>query len=96
MFTKLGAGFFMGSISVISDGIHSAFDLLAALIAFTAVREAAKPADERHRFGHGKFENLAGIIEAGLIAAAAGAIIWHAVPRLFAPTPVEALGLGVI
>ncbi len=96
MFGKLLAGFFMGSISVLSDGIHSGMDLLAALIAYTAVRQSAKPADERHRFGHGKFENLAGIIEAGLIVFAAGAIIWHAVPRLFAPTLVEALGLGAV
>ena len=93
---KLAAGFLMGSISVIADGIHSGMDLLAALIAFAAVRQSAKPADEQHRFGHGKFENLAGIIEAGLIVLAAGAIIWHAVSRLFAPTPVESLGLGAV
>jgi cation diffusion facilitator family transporter len=93
---KLVAGFMMGSISVISDAIHSGMDLLAALIALAAVRQSTKPADEQHRFGHGKFENLASIIEAGLIVLAAGAIIWHAVPRLFAPTPVEALGLGAV
>ncbi|WP_279289169.1 cation diffusion facilitator family transporter [Candidatus Desulforudis audaxviator] len=94
MLGKLAAGFFMGSVSVISDGVHSGIDLLAALIALTAVRQSAKPADERHRFGHGKFENLASIAEAGLIALAAGAIIFNAVPRLFSPTPVGALGLG--
>lgn len=94
MLGKLAAGFFMGSVSVISDGVHSGIDLLAALIALTAVKQSAKPADERHRFGHGKFENLAAIVEAGLIALAAAAIIFNAVPRLFNPTPIGALGLG--
>ncbi len=94
MLGKLAAGFHMGSVSVISDGVHSGVDLLAALIALTAVKQSAKPADERHRFGHGKFENLAAAIEAGLIVLAAGAIIFTAVPRLFSPTPVGALGLG--
>lgn len=94
--SKVAAGFFMGSISMISDGVHSGTDLLAALIALAAIRQSAKPADEQHRFGHGKFENLASIIEAGLIVVAAGMIIWHAVPRLLVPVPVEALGLGAV
>jgi cation diffusion facilitator family transporter len=94
MLGKLAAGFYMGSVSVISDGVHSGIDLLAALIALTAVKQSAKPADERHRFGHGKFENLAAVIQAGLIALAAAGVIFSAVPRLFSPTPVGALGLG--
>ncbi len=93
---KIAVGFFMGSISVLSDGIHSGMDLLAALIAYTAVRKAAKPADEKHRFGHGKFENLASTLEATLILFAAAGIVWYAVPRLINPTPIESLGVGGI
>ena len=91
---KLYAGILMGSMAVISDSIHSGMDLLASIIAYLSVRESGKPADDIHRYGHGKFENLAAITEALLIVVAAGVIIWQAVPRLFGPTEVHALGLG--
>jgi len=93
---KLIAGLSMHSVSVLSEAFHSGTDLLAALIAFFSVRQSCKPPDERHHFGHGKFENVASIIEALLIVVAAGVIIWHAVEKLVHPTPVEALGLGAI
>ena len=91
---KLAVGLTMGSMAVISEAIHSGMDLLAAVIAFLSVRESGKPADDVHRFGHGKFENLAAIIEALLILGAAGVIIWQAVPKLYGPGEVHALGLG--
>ncbi len=93
---KLGAGISMNSVSVISEAIHSSLDLLAALLAFLSVRESAKPADERHQYGHGKFENLASVIEAILILAAAGMIIYNAYPKLFGRVEVHALGLGTV
>ncbi|MCL6639195.1 MAG: cation diffusion facilitator family transporter [Firmicutes bacterium] len=91
---KLAVGISMNSVSVISETVHSGLDLVASLIAFFSVREAAKPADERHRYGHGKFENVASIVEALLIAAAAVMIISHAVPRIYGGGEVEQLGLG--
>lgn len=93
---KLIAGVVMGSVSVISEAIHSAVDLVASLVAFVAVRSAAKPADSRHPFGHGKYENLSGTIEALLILVAAAWIIWEAVHKLVAPRPMEKTGLGVV
>ena len=72
----------MGSVSVISEGIHSAVDLLAALIAFFSIRAAVKPADEEHEFGHGKIENISGTIEALLIFLAAGFIIYEAIMKI--------------
>jgi len=93
---KLTAGISMNSISVISEAIHSSLDLVAALIAFFSVREASKPADERHRYGHGKFENMAGIVEALLIAVAAVMIIASAVPKLHTEAEVQFLGLGAV
>ena len=69
---KLAAGFAIGSVSVISEAIHSGVDLLAALIAWFAVKSSSKPADDCHPFGHGKVENLSGTIEALLIFLAAG------------------------
>ncbi|WP_347490813.1 cation diffusion facilitator family transporter [Desulfoscipio sp. XC116] len=93
---KLAVGLSMNSISVISEAIHSGLDLMAALIAFASVRESNKPADDRHRYGHGKFENLAAIIEAILILLAAGLIVKEALPQLYEATEVKSLGLGVV
>src|SRR5512140_3424778 len=68
---KLIVGIMMQSVSVISEAVHSGLDLVAALIAWFSVRESGKPADDEHRFGHGKIENVAGTSEAGLIFGAA-------------------------
>jgi cation diffusion facilitator family transporter len=92
---KLAVGLAMGSVSVISEGIHSAVDLLAALIAFFSIRAAVKPADEEHEFGHGKIENISGSIEALLIFLAAGLIIYQAIKKITVGTPVERLDLGI-
>jgi len=92
---KLVTGLFIGSVSIISEAIHSGVDLLASLIAFAAVKTAGKPADRNHPFGHGKIENISGAIEAVLIFVAAGWIIYEAVKKLIHPAHVEFLGWGV-
>ncbi|MHB9025260.1 MAG: cation diffusion facilitator family transporter [Armatimonadota bacterium] len=92
---KLLVGLFIGSVSVMSEAIHSAVDLLAAVIALFAVSTAGKPADEGHPFGHGKVENISGAVEALLIFGAAGWIIYEAVKKLREPAPLEAVGWGV-
>jgi len=79
---KLAVGYWINSISVMSEAIHSGLDLVAAVIAFFAVRLAIKPADKRHRYGHGKIENVSGTIEALLIFTAAAWIIYEAVKKL--------------
>ncbi|MDN5345038.1 MAG: hypothetical protein PWQ18_1152 [Clostridia bacterium] len=79
---KLGIGYWMHSVSIMSEAIHSGLDLAAALIAFFSVREASKPADAEHRYGHGKIENISGTIEAILIFVAAIWIIYEAMKRL--------------
>lgn len=93
---KLAVGLSMNSISVISEAVHSGLDLVAAIIAYASVRESSKPADDRHRYGHGKFENLAAIIEALLIVGAAVLIIMEAVPKLYGASEVKSLGLGIL
>ncbi|MCE5322590.1 cation diffusion facilitator family transporter [bacterium] len=92
---KLAIGLLIGSVSVISEAIHSGVDLLAALIAFFAVKSSGQPADKEHPFGHGKIENISGTIEALLIFLAAGWIIWEAVHKLLHPQPLESVGWGV-
>jgi cation diffusion facilitator family transporter len=91
---KLAVGIIMGSVSVISEGVHSAVDLLAAFIAFFSIRAAAKPADEEHEFGHGKIENISGTIEALLIFAAAAYIIYEAIDKFITGAKPEYLSVG--
>lgn len=82
---KLIIGTLIGSVSIISEAIHSGVDLLAAVIALFAVHTASKPADKDHPFGHGKVENISGTIEALLIFLAAGWIIYEAMHKLLNP-----------
>ncbi|OPY54744.1 MAG: ferrous iron efflux protein F [Methanosaeta sp. PtaU1.Bin112] len=92
---KLAVGTAIGSVSVISEAIHSCVDLLAATIALLAVRKSGKPADEGHPFGHGKVENISGTIEALLIFLAAGWIIFEAIEKLRYPEPMDDAWLGI-
>ncbi len=91
---KLIIGLLIGSVSVMSEAIHSGVDLIAALIALLAVRSSGKPADREHPFGHGKIENISGAIEALLIFLAAGWIIYEAIRKMFRPEPLEQVGWG--
>lgn len=75
---KFVTGFLLGSVSVISEALHSGMDLVAAFIANYSVKKAGKPADDEHKFGHGKFENVSGTIEAILIFVAAIIILFQA------------------
>jgi len=79
---KFVVGFSIGSVSIISEAIHSSMDLVAAVIAFFSVRKSAEPPDAQHEFGHGKFEDISGLIEALLIFAAAILIIREALLKL--------------
>lgn len=92
---KLVVGLASGSVSVISEAIHSGIDLLAAIIAFFAVRTASKPADEDHAYGHGKYENLSGTIEAALIFVAAAMIAHEAIMRLGSHEPAPQVEWGL-
>jgi len=84
---KFIVGFAIGSVSIISEAIHSSMDLLAAIIAFFSVKKSAEPPDAGHSFGHGKFEDISGLVEALLIFAAAVLIIWEAGKKLLGESP---------
>ena len=92
---KLAVGFYVGAVSLISEAMHSGVDLLAALIAFWAVRRSVTPPDATHDYGHGKYESVAAAVEALLILAAALGIIYEAWQKLNAPAIPEDVGLGV-
>jgi len=91
---KLVVGIFMGSISVISEALHSGIDMVASVVDYLSVRQSSKPADADHPYGHGKYENVGSIIEAVLIIAAALVIIVKSVPRFTNPTEIQSLDIG--
>jgi cation diffusion facilitator family transporter len=77
-----------GSVAVLSSLADSSLDLVASLITFGAVRYAAAPPDAEHRFGHGKAEAVASLVQAALVFASAALVGREAVQRLMHPAPV--------
>lgn len=92
---KLIAGILMGSISVLSEAIHSSLDLVASIIAFISIKEAIKPKDKKHPFGHGKYENVSGFVEAILILLAGGIIIIEAVRKFASGVELTSINAGI-
>ncbi len=86
---EITVGIFSGAVSVVANGVQSALDLVAALTAWFAVSQAAKPPDRSHRYGHGKVESLLGAIQALLIWLTAGFITADAVQKLLKGTTVD-------
>jgi cation diffusion facilitator family transporter len=72
-----------GSLGVLSEALHSGLDLIAAIITFLSIRVSDQPADERHPYGHGKFENFSAFVETGLLVLTALYVIYEAFDRLF-------------
>lgn len=93
---KLIVGILTGSVSIISEAIHSTMDLLAALIAFFSIKLSSRPADADHNYGHEKLENISGVIEALLIFLASGLIIREAVKKIISNEPIASIGLGFV
>jgi cation diffusion facilitator family transporter len=92
---KFVAAFLSGSVSILSEGLHSSMDLVASVIAFIAVRVSRKPADKGHPWGHGKAENVSGVAEGLLIFVAAFLIVAEAIKKIVEPHVVDEPGLGI-
>jgi cation diffusion facilitator family transporter len=92
---KVVAGIMSGSISIVSEAIHSGMDLIASIIAFFSVTMSSKPADKKHPYGHGKIENVSGVIEGLLIFVAAYLIISEAIKKILNPSEVSDTMAGV-
>jgi cation diffusion facilitator family transporter len=93
---KLAVGVASGAVSIISEAIHSLMDLAAAVMAAFSIRVAGKPADEEHPYGHGKVENVSGVLEAILIFLAAAIIVVEAGKKLVSHEGVDNVGLGIV
>jgi cation diffusion facilitator family transporter len=92
---KVVVGLTMSSVAVLSEAIHSGIDLLAAILATIAIHHSTRPADKSHEYGHGKFEDLSGTVEAILILIAAIIIVYESVRRIIAMEEITQPPLGV-
>jgi len=93
---KLLTGLFTGSLAVLTSAIDSLLDILMSGINLMAIHHAEQPADEQHPYGHGKFETLATIFQALVIAASGCWIIYEAVQRMIEASPIKQTGVGII
>ncbi|SES88630.1 cation diffusion facilitator family transporter [Natronincola peptidivorans] len=82
VFFKISIGLFTNSISIISDGMHSFMDVIASTITLAAMKLAKKPVDQCHNYGHGKYEDLAAVIQSVLILIISITIIYQAASRI--------------
>lgn len=80
--TKLTVGILTNSLGILAEALHSALDLVAAIITFIAVSISKRPADDTHNFGHGKVENFSALVETFILIVTCGWIIFEAYDRL--------------
>jgi cation diffusion facilitator family transporter len=92
---KVIAGSLTGSVAILTEAIHSSIDLVASIVAFLSVRKSGEPADEEHRYGHDKVENLAAAIEGVLILVGSAVIAFESIRRLIVGGTTQRLGLGI-
>lgn len=92
---KLVAGVFTGSLAVIASAIDSLLDILMSVVNYLAIRQAEQPADQSHPFGHGKFETLATLVQALVIAVSGGWIVYESIRRLLHGAELQRLGEGM-
>ena len=95
---KLIVGIWTNSLGILAEALHSALDMVAAIITFIAVYLSRNPADSEHHFGHGKIENFSALIETLILLITCVWIIWEALNRFIEPvTPeVNIFSFGVI
>jgi cation diffusion facilitator family transporter len=92
---KLSVWWISGSVSVLSEAVHSGSDLFTTIVQFFSVRLATQPADHDHHYGHGKFENLGAALQALFIVGIAAIIVVEALSRLRHGANLAHLDLGI-
>ena len=80
---KFAAGIVTGSLSILSEAIHSLIDFGATIITYFAIRWGDRPADDEHHYGHAKIESVAALVETALLFLTTAWIVWEAGRRLF-------------
>ncbi len=93
---KLLVGIITMSMAILSDSIDSGIDVITSAMARYSVRMANEPADERHTYGHGKYENLSDFVQAIIIIMIAGFVILESMRRLFTGISLDVLEYGIV
>jgi cation diffusion facilitator family transporter len=96
MVLKVSVGVMVGSVAVLSDGIDSGQDLIAATVALISVRIGARPADDAHPYGHGRVETMAASVQAALIGSGGIFIVASAVYRIIEPPDHIGHNIGLV
>lgn len=93
---KIVSGLLSGSLSIMSEAVHSGMDILTSVMVKFSVKNSMQPPDEKHDFGHGKIESISGLVEVILIFIIAVYIIYESAQRLFGPAiEIEYMGVGI-
>ncbi len=92
---KLVIGFSTGLVSIVAEALHSANDLVASVVAYFGVKKSLQPADEKHQYGHGKWEVITGLIENILILFIAVYIVWEGINKIRNGHTAEMVELGI-
>lgn len=92
---KSGAWFTTGSLAILASLVDSLMDMAASVINLVAIRYSLKRPDKNHKFGFGKAEPLAGLIQASFIAGSACFLIFQAIERLRSPQAIHNIGSGI-
>lgn len=92
---KAGAWMLTGSVALLGSFLDSVMDLSLSVMNFFAIRHAQTPADEEHRFGHGKAEALAALVQAAMLLSAALFLLYEALQAVLAPQPIAASDIGI-
>jgi cation diffusion facilitator family transporter len=96
LISKIIVAILTGSVGMLAECLHSGFDLVASFLAFIGIKIAQKPDDEKHSFGHEKYESLSSFLQSALIAATAIFVIFEAYHKLKNPGVVENSEIGII
>lgn len=93
---KLYAWYLSDSVAILASLVDSVMDIIASLVNLVAVAQALKPADDEHRFGHGKVEALAGLGQSAIIGVSALFLVYQSVIRLNSPQTIDNVELGTV
>ncbi|WNC72565.1 cation diffusion facilitator family transporter [Thalassotalea psychrophila] len=98
--TKIYAWWISNSAAMLASATDSLLDVFASLTSFIILRFSLAPADEEHKFGHGKAENLAALMQSSFVLGSAILLMFHGADRVFNPTPIEhsnvAIGVSIL
>jgi len=86
---KIIVGVFSGSAAILAEGIHSFMDIFSSAVGYIGIRISQKPEDEKHPFGHYKFEVLAGAIITLILLVTGLGIMWEAYKNFLNPEKIE-------